>query len=332
MSTTENGATVVRWSTDATDFGDSVAGSLQRAGGTELARRCESAPHLRTEVVAPVLEALGLADLRADEGADELQAAARAALAAGAVLCPWPLVSTLALTETAAEYGDAVLLGGPEAHRLEHLDLAARPLAVDPRTGALRRVFATGGIDRAPLDPFSVACTIDDETLAIDQPAAVLSVVLRAFWIVGSLGTVARLTAEHAATRRQFGRPIVEFGGVQWHLSEVALAHDGLAELAAYTLHLHSVGRATPADVAALHVTGLKASRDALAHGHQVLAAVGLCEEHDLTLVDRHLQAWLRRPLSLAAATAWLAQQIRAHGFDAIFPVPASAPAQVGHR
>jgi hypothetical protein len=50
---------------------------------------------------------------------------------------------------------------------------------------------------------------------------------------------------------------------------------------------------------------------------------MGLCEEHDLAVIDRHLQPVLRRPVGRLGTTTLLAEHVRRDGFDALFPVPA---------
>ena len=55
-----------------------------------------------------------------------------------------------------------------------------------------------------------------------------------------------------------------------------------------------------------------------------LFAAIGLCDEHDLSVIDRHLQPLLRRPAGLATTVDLLAAQVAAEGFDALFPVTPS--------
>ena len=62
---------------------------------------------------------------------------------------------------------------------------------------------------------------------------------------------------------------------------------------------------------------------------HQVLGAVGFCDEHDLTIVTLGLQARLRLPTDLEASLTGLATAADDLGFDSIFTptTPAFAPA-----
>jgi hypothetical protein len=52
-----------------------------------------------------------------------------------------------------------------------------------------------------------------------------------------------------------------------------------------------------------------------------VLGAIGLCEEHDVAVIDRHLQSVLRRPIGRIATNAALAERVAAEGFDLLYPV-----------
>ena len=99
------------------------------------------------------------------------------------------------------------------------------------------------------------------------------------------------------------------------------LAKTGLAELAAFTLFRFAEGTSTAADIIALRYTMLNTAITVLANAHQIFGAIGLCEEHDLTVIDRHLQPILRRPAGRSATSVLLRDEIAAHGFDGVFPV-----------
>lgn len=311
------------WPEEALDFGDAVSGALARAGGLELARRCEVDPELRRTEVQPVLEALGLLDLDAGGSPSESAAAALAAHAAGAVVCPWPVVQTLAVPGDMRTEADAiVLVDGAIAHA-EHLDLPARPAAVDLVTGARRALRANGAVRPMPLDPFGVACEAVATSTGDADVALARQVVLTAFWVAGALGRARDLAADHARERRQFGRPIVQFGGTQWHLSEIALGHDALWELASFSLARMIDDRLTRADALALRLVTLESAHSVLTHAHQILGAMGLCEEHDLTVLTRHLQPALRRPCGVSRVVTLLAEEIGQSGFDGLYPIVA---------
>lgn len=313
------------WPAEALDFEASVRGALQRAGDVDLARACEADPALRRSVVGPMLAGLGIDELDVGGELPEAAGAALAAKAAGAVACPWPLVQRLAVPVALRHAIDGVYLCDGPPRRAEHGDLFERPAALDIRSGALRRLQPVGELDRMPLDPFGVDCELGEELAVAADGVAERSAVLGGFWVLGALSAARRLASEHARDRQQFGKPIAAFGAIQWHLSDIGVACDGLAELAAYSLLRLSEGRLTGADALALRLASQESTQTVLTAAHQILAAIGLCEEHDLTVIDRHVQPLVRRPCSLPATIGLLADAIAREGFDALYPIPAAA-------
>lgn len=309
---------------EAVAFAETVRAALAELGGVDLARRAEADPRVRRGEVQPVLRQVGLFDLVPMSSPVETMAAALAVREAGAVVCPWPWVPMLSVPPAARDRADGMyLLGGPP-RRLEHLDLLTSPHGID-LAGQLTPLAASGPVTPAPLDPFGtpVAPPRSPKAHAEYGPAAVaLWEVLTAFWVLGALQTVAEHAYTHAATRKQFGQVIGEFGAVRWRLADIAVACAGLEEIARYTLWLLTEGRVSTTDVLALRVATLEAGRVVLAEGHQVLAAIGLCDEHDVSIVDRHLQPALRRPFGLRTSLGQLVDRIPVEGFDALFPIP----------
>jgi acyl-CoA dehydrogenase len=316
-----------RWPEEAVDFEAAVGGALQRAGGIELARRCEIDPELRLTVVRPVLEELGLFELDVRASAEEAAAAARAMRAAGRFVCPWPLIQQLAAPRHLKDQAGAVYLRDGEPRRAEHLDVLPDALAVDIVTGELVELVRTSAIRKMPLDPFGVPCgTRPTGEHQLDDVFGVHT-VLAAFWVSGALSHARDLAAAYANERRQFGRRIADFGEVQWLLSDLAVAHDGLWELACFSLARLIDGRLTAPDALALQLTMLESAQSVMTNAHQILGAIGLCEEHDLTVLDRHVQPIIRRPCGVSRITGLLAEAIDQAGFDNLYPAPATAVA-----
>jgi hypothetical protein len=313
----------LEWPEAAISVHDTTVRALHAAGGVDLARRAEDEPKRRIVDVAPLLDRLGLRELDPWGDEDESAAALLAVRAAGAVVLPWPLAHELAVPIGDRGDYDGVHLVQGTVGRLDHADVLARSIAVDTDRATARRVVAGEGAP-APLDPFGVPVTLAEE-MAVDRIRDVVAMrtLLDAAWIAGALETVVALAARHAGEREQFGVAIGRFGEVRWHLSDMVVARDGLAELVRYTWWLHRVGRARDADVLALRLHAIEAATETLSHGHQVLAATGLCDEHDLSVVDRHLQPLLRRPGGVHATVRRLADAVARDGFSGIFPVEA---------
>jgi hypothetical protein len=324
------------WPQDALDFEAGVRAALRRAGGIELARRSEADPGLRGTVVKPILDELGIRDLDIAGGETEAAAAALAVWAAGAFVCPWPLVQELAVPRALRSEVDAVYLRDGAVRRAEHLDIAGRAAAVDlvTREAKALRILDTlldGASSPMPLDPFGVRCALGAGTFGLEAGVDG-HVVLAAFWTVGALSSARELAATHARDRHQFGRRIADFGAVQWHLSDIALAHDGLWELASFSLARLIDRTLTAADVLALQVMMLDSAQKVFSHAHQVLAATGLCDEHDLTVLERHVQPMLRRPCGFTRTLGLLADEVARSGFANLHPIaPALATQPDGY-
>jgi acyl-CoA dehydrogenase len=305
------------WPGDALAFEESVTASLRARGGIELARACEADPARRDSDLRPLIESLGFAEIDFRAGEIEAAAAALGGKAAGQVVLPWPLVAQLT---GAANGPGAVYLVDGAPRRATHLDLVGDAVAVDLGDGSCRALEALGPVERMPLDPFGVRCQVG---AAVDCPADAIAghVVLSAFYVLGALETAITLAADYSVERQQFGRAISTFGGVQWRLADLSGARAALSELAAFTLSRLIDGTVTMADVWGLRLTMIESAESVLADAHQVLGAIGLCEEHDVTVIDRHLQGVLRRPFGRAATNAALAERVAAEGFDLLYPV-----------
>jgi len=308
------------WPADALDFEASVAAALRARGGIELTRSCEADPGLRSTELRPLIESLGFAEIDFRDGEVEAAAAALGAKAAGRVVAPWPLVAQLAAPADPALEVDAIYLVAGAPRRAEHLDLCERAIAVDVRDGSCRRLLAHGPAAPMPLDPFGVPCQLG-EPAPCPADAVLGHVVLSAFWVLGAIETAVTLSAAYAVERNQFDRPIASFGAIQWRLADLSGAQVALAELAAFTLAKVIDGSATMADAWGLRLTMIESAESVMANAHQVLGAIGLCEEHDVAVIDRHLQSVLRRPLGRIATNSALAERVGAEGFDLLYPV-----------
>jgi hypothetical protein len=60
-----------------------------------------------------------------------------------------------------------------------------------------------------------------------------------------------------------------------------------------------------------------------LAATHQLLGALGFCDEHDLSIIDRHIQGSLRIPCDSEATMEQLLRCIAGRGFPGLFGVQA---------
>ena len=310
------------WTATALEMAETLRVALAGLGGVDLARAAEADPAVRTGRLAPVLTSTGVLELDAfcaDD--DEAGAAVLAVRTCGAVVAPWPVTRVLTVAPKARAEVDAVYVVDGIPTHLDHADLFTRAVTVSVVGERAHRVQAVGGTRRAPLDPFRVAVALESLVPPPEAGAVTSAAVLDAFWTAGALSAVTRLAADYAVDRRQFGRAIASFGEIRWRIADMAVAADGLDELSAYTWHLVRRGRATPADALALRVAMQDAADVVLRNGHQVFGAIGLCEEHDLAVIDRHLTPVLLRPAGAPRTTELLLAAVNRHGFDALFPV-----------
>ncbi|GAA4471146.1 acyl-CoA dehydrogenase family protein [Phytohabitans houttuyneae] len=311
------------WPQEAVDLQRTVRGVLADLGGVELARSAEEKLQVRGEAVAPALAAVGVLDLDPYGAEEESAAAALAVRACGEFVAPWPLARSLSVPAALRAEVDACYVVDGAVTHLEHADIFQRAVAVRLGAGAGAFPVTAGGARRAPLDPFGMSVTLGpEEGPRLPERAVLMSFVLDGFWVAGALAAATGHAARYATTRRQFGKPIGRFGEIRWRLADMAVAADGADELAAYTWFLVRRGRATMADALALRVGVLEAAGTVLRNAHQVLGAVGLCEEHDLTVLDRHLTPALLRPTAPARSANLLLEAVNRLGFAGTFDVP----------
>jgi alkylation response protein AidB-like acyl-CoA dehydrogenase len=127
--------------------------------------------------------------------------------------------------------------------------------------------------------------------------------VLGTWRLLGGLEAALAQVVEHVGVRRQFGRPLAEFQSVRFAVADASVAVRGLEELTKYTTW--RLGTAGPAqrlaDATALRLHGAEKAVQVLRVCHQLLGAVGFCDEHDVSVLDRHLQPLIRLPLAAEA-------------------------------
>lgn len=316
------------WATAALDLQSAVRAVLTDQGGVDIARSAEEKAEVRSDDLRPALASVGVLDLDPLGDEEESSAAVLAVKACGAVVAPWPVTRVLSVPAEQRSRRQALYVVDGRVSHLDHVDLFDSAVAVTLGGGLRPRALSpTGGRSPVPLDPFGVPVELGDpmDADALPERAVLMSFVLDGFWVAGALEAAALQAASYAGTRRQFGKPIGRFGEIQWRLADMAVATDGLEELATYTWFQVHRGRATVADALALRLGMLESADAVLRHAHQVFGAIGLCEEHDLTVLDRHLTPTLLRPCGLAGTRALLLDAVNRHGFRGTFDAPPRA-------
>jgi acyl-CoA dehydrogenase len=231
----------------------------------------------------PLLEALG----RAGAPVPAAEGIGAAALLAAAGIAPPEGVLTFAAAGAPVPWG----------RHAAHVVLVDGTRVALYAAAALR--WAEGAnIGREPRDrPVIAGAAIAEGTLPNawgGDAARLLAALIRSAQMAGALQAALALAVEHARTRKQFGRPIGSFQAVQQMLAVFA------AEASAASVAAAAAARAVDArglaeaafEIGCAKVTVGEAAAKGAAIAHQVLAAMGITEEHALHHFTRRLWSW----------------------------------------
>ncbi len=288
---------------------------MKDVGSVDAARMAMADPASRSDLLALVEPVLQSLDPR--NGQFEGSAAAEICRSAGAVVLPLPI--------------EAMLLRRPSgrplallsAHgRLEHVDLFPEweASAGEGRTEVVTSSADLIGSKVGPfvnrIRPIRVA---DAEPLSLLEHA--LFHVLSSWYIFGALEKALDLATSYATDRVAFGSPIAAYQGVAFPLADACSELQALYELALYSLHsVYQSQESSLADALALKWAIADTGPRILRIAHQVLGAVGQCDEHDLSIITLALQARFRLPFGTEECLKQLATEVGHSGFDSLFP------------
>lgn len=298
---------------DVVAFGRSARARLDALGGVGLALAAETDDAERDRAGLALAE-LGAWDVDPRAGADELLAAAELCRAAGATVLPYPVVEQL----LAVEAGRTALVD-PARPRVDHGDLDGPWVGVALDGAAA--VLEPGGRTRSRLGPFVVPAALGRLLPAVPPGDVARHLVLGSWRVLGALETALAQATAHVAVREQFGRPLADFQAVRFAVADATVALRGLTELAKFTVwRLGTAGeRAATADALALRLHAVEVARDVLRTCHQLLGALGFCDEHDVSVLDRHLQPLLRLPCASEGLAARLVPAVRDGHLESLF-------------
>jgi alkylation response protein AidB-like acyl-CoA dehydrogenase len=247
------------------------------------------------------LGVLALATPEGDGGAAELCLACEAL---GAAVFPGPLCATVLAAQILPDAerreltaGRAVVsLGAPPL--MPFAPIATLFLAVDG--DAIRRATPRGEIaPEATLggEPWGrVALDLGEALPASERAFALHDMAFAAYTAAAGAALVAR-AAEHARTRRQFGRAIGEFQAVSHPLADCAIRCDAarlLARAAACAVDADEPDAAARA--AAARLSARAAALDAAHTAHQVFGAQGIAVEGPVFHVSRRIRQLASQP------------------------------------
>jgi acyl-CoA dehydrogenase len=301
----------------AVEFGATADRALRSAGGVDLARRAEVDPALRVSLVAPLLLELGAFDLTIGADPDVDLAAGELCRAAGRSALPYPIAATLASPDGRAR---PVALVASDLPRVDHGDLfdGWRVATLDGNSSWDART--SGARLASKLGPFVTEVRPTGGDLGRADVTALLT--LSAWQLLGTLEKALELAAEHVTSRQQFGGPLSSFQSVQFQVADIAVGVRSLQEQCRFTMWRRCLPGDHLVDALALRVHALETARHVLRTSHQLHGAVGLCTEHDLSVLTRHAQPALRLPAGFEATTEHLMRAIDVSGFASFSGAP----------
>ncbi|HET9874312.1 MAG TPA: acyl-CoA dehydrogenase family protein [Mycobacterium sp.] len=302
---------------DIADFAGVAADRLARLGGPPAALRAEADDHVRVEAGTALTE-LGAFDLDARSCSDELLAAAVLCQAAGATALPYPLVEELLAID-----GARLALVDPDAPRIDHGDLPGEWIAADLDGRCYRPRLSSR--TAALLGPFLVPATLSQPTGTVPATDVNLHLVLGSWRILGAVQRSLQIVTEHVRARVQFGKPLADFQAVRFAVADVSVAIRGLDELAKYTVcrSPSTSAQVCSADALVLRLKAVDTARQVLRTAHQLLGALGFCDESDISVLDRHTQPLIRLPLGTEGLALRLVPAVRDDHLETLFTRPA---------
>jgi hypothetical protein len=301
---------------DISDFAAVAAKRLARLGGPQAALRAETDDRIRLAAYTALSE-LGAFELDVRSAADDLLAAAVLCQAAGANALPYPLVEELLAIDCAR-----LALVNPEAPRIDHGDLPGDWIAAD--LDGTRYHPKPASRTNAKLGPFLVPASLGAPDGTVPAADVSLHLVLGSWRILGAMQQALQIVTEHVRARIQFGKPLADFQAVRFAVADASVAVRGLDELAKYTVcrpeslpaQIHS------ADALVLRFKAADTARQVLRTSHQLLGALGFCDESDISVLDRHTQPLIRLPLGAEALALRLIPSVADGSLETLFSAP----------
>jgi alkylation response protein AidB-like acyl-CoA dehydrogenase len=227
---------------------------------------------------------------------------------------PWPIVEDLLRVD-----GHRFALVDLAHPRVDHGDLGGDWIGCDLDGTAYR-------LDMAPprgakLGPFLTPAAIGEAQPSVHPLDVARHLVLGSWRLLGGLEAALAQVVEHVTVRKQFKKTLSEFQTVRFAVADATVALLGLEELAKYTTwRLDSTSLEHAAvDAVTLRLHAADTATQVLRTCHQLLGAVGFCDEHDVSVYDRHLQPLIRLPASAERLALRLVPTVRSGDFETLF-------------
>ena len=304
---------------DINDFAAVATKRLARVGGPPAALRAEADDSIRRSARAALSE-VGAFELDVRSSSDEVLAAAVLCQAAGATALPYPLVEELLAVD-----GARLALVNPQAPRIDHGDLPGDWIAAD--LDGIRYHPRQASRTNAKLGPFLVPAALSAPDGTVPPADVNLHLVLGSWRILGAMQQSLHIVTEHVRARVQFGKPLADFQAVRFAVADASVAVRGLHELAKYTIARpeSTQEQVRSADALVLRFKAADTARQVLRTAHQLLGALGFCDESDVSVLDRHTQPLIRLPLGAEELGLRLIPDVRDGSLETLFSGPVSA-------
>ena len=304
---------------DISDFAAVATKRLTRLGGPPAALRAEADDTIRQSARA-ALNDVGAFELDVRAGGDDVLAAAVLCQAAGATALPYPLVEELLAID-----GARLALVNPEGPRIDHGDLPGDWIAADLDGNRYRAEPASR--TNAKLGPFLVPATLSAPDGTVPAADVNLHLVLGSWRILGAMQQSLQIVSDHVRARIQFGKPLADFQAVRFAIADAAVAVRGLDELTKFTISRpESVPlQVRSSDALVLRLKAADTARQVLRSSHQLLGALGFCDESDVSVLDRHTQPLIRLPLGAEELALRLVPAVPDGSLETLFSRPVSA-------
>ncbi|MBB3750576.1 hypothetical protein FHT44_003071 [Mycolicibacterium sp. BK634] len=296
------------------EFGRVAQHRFETLGGPqESSLPAERNGTLRKPAAAALAE-IGAAELDVRNDPESRLAGAVVARAAGATLLPYPVIEDLMAID-----GARLALIDPRIPRVDHGDLPGPWLLAD--LDGISYSATLGARSTAKLGPFLVKATDLSPVGTVARCDLALHLILQSWRILGALERALEITCDHVKARTQFGKTLSEFQFVRFTIADASVTLRGLEELAKFSLSRWTADTDVIGwtDALMCKIKAAEAGIQLMRTSHQLLGALGFCDESDISVIDRHLQPALRLPESVEALSLRLSPEIGAGHVETLF-------------
>jgi hypothetical protein len=215
--------------------------------------------------------------------------------------------------------GARLALIDPRIPRVDHGDLAGPWLLAD--LDGISYAATLGARSTAKLGPFLVKATDLSPVGTVARGDLALHLILQSWRILGALERALEITCHHVKARTQFGKTLSEFQFVRFTIADASVTLRGLEELAKFSLSRWTADTDAIGwtDALMCKIKAAEAGIHLMRTSHQLLGALGFCDESDISVIDRHLQPAFRLPESVEALSLRLTPEIGVGHVETLF-------------